>query len=218
MLGQPDYHRTIVCRHGDAGESVALFARLLALPDDRAWDLFAFALAESLEAGSALVDAVGIHQGLDPKDIWTPDETFFDLMRDREVANRMVAEVAGKGVADSNATEKVRTQKAIIRDCLAGAHPARGRGLGAALDAVPRAGLHQAWRRALRRSFGPRQESPRGTVGQRLSGGPKPDRRAVSTARRFSLVCYLVGVLRGRPTGLRFPSPMFFASVERRAA
>jgi ParB family chromosome partitioning protein len=120
LLGQPDYHRNIVRRHGDATESVALFALLLALPDAQVWDLFAFVLAESLQAGSALVDAIGIHQGLDPKGSWTPDETFFDLIRDREVANRMVAEVAGKSVANSNAAEKVKTQKAIIRDCLAG--------------------------------------------------------------------------------------------------
>ena len=120
MLGQPDYHRNIVRHHGDAADSVEVFALLLALPDAQVWDLFAFVLAESLEAGSALVDAVGIHQGLDPKGTWTPDETFFDLIRDREVANRMVAEVAGKRVADSNAAEKVRVQKAIIRDCLAG--------------------------------------------------------------------------------------------------
>jgi len=122
MLGAPDYHRNIVRRHGSAGDSVEVFAFLLTLPDEQVWDLFAFVLAESLEAGSPLVDAVGIHQGLDPKDKWSPDDTFFDLIRDREVANRMVAEVAGKKVADANAAEKVRTQKAIIRDCLAGAN------------------------------------------------------------------------------------------------
>jgi ParB family chromosome partitioning protein len=120
MLGNPDYHRNIVRHHGTAADSVEVFAFLLTLEDDKVWELFAFVLAESLEAGSTLVDAIGIHQGLDLKDRWTPDETFFDLIRDREVANRMVAEVAGKKVADGNSTEKVRTQKTIIRDCLAG--------------------------------------------------------------------------------------------------
>ncbi|WBO24465.1 hypothetical protein [Sphingomonas abietis] len=54
--------------------------------------------------------------------LWQPDEAFFDLIRDREVANVMLREVAGKKVADSNVTEKVKTQKDIIRDCLAGAN------------------------------------------------------------------------------------------------
>jgi ParB family chromosome partitioning protein len=120
MLGAPDYHRNIVRHYGSAEDSVEVFALLLTLDDAKMWELFAFVLAESLEAGSALVDAVGMHQGLDPNGKWTPDETFFDLIRDREVANRMLAEVAGKKVADGNAAEKVRTQKAIIRDCLAG--------------------------------------------------------------------------------------------------
>jgi ParB family chromosome partitioning protein len=120
MLGAPDYHRNIVRHYGSAEDSVEVFALLLTLDDAAIWELFAFVLAESLEAGSPLVDAIGMHQGLDLKDRWTPDETFFELIRDREVANRMVAEVAGKTVANGNATEKVRTQKAIIRDCLAG--------------------------------------------------------------------------------------------------
>ncbi len=122
LLGAPAHHRTLVRHFGTAKESVEVFAVLLALPDERLWELFAFVLAESLEAGSALVDAVGIHQGLDPNGKWAPDDAFFDLIRDREVANRMVAEVAGKTVANGNATEKVKTQKSIIRDCLAGAN------------------------------------------------------------------------------------------------
>jgi ParB family chromosome partitioning protein len=34
----------------------------------------------------------------------------------------LLAEVAGKSVADGNLTEKTKTQKQIIRDCLAGAN------------------------------------------------------------------------------------------------
>jgi ParB family chromosome partitioning protein len=120
LLGVRSDHGNIVRHYGSAADSVEVFAFLLTLPDAQVWDLFAFVLAESLEAGSPLVDAVGIHQGLDPKDNWSPDDAFFALIRDREVANRMVAEVAGKKAADGNAAEKVRTQTAIIRDCLTG--------------------------------------------------------------------------------------------------
>ena len=51
---------------------------------------------------------------------WTPDDAFFDLMRDREAVNAMLKEVGGKKVADGNLTEKVKTQKAILRDFLNG--------------------------------------------------------------------------------------------------
>ncbi|MER8556593.1 hypothetical protein NKH37_31285 [Mesorhizobium sp. M1217] len=51
---------------------------------------------------------------------WQPDDAFFDLLRDKEIANSMLAEVGGKLVADGNVAEKVKTQKKIIRDFLAG--------------------------------------------------------------------------------------------------
>lgn len=57
--------------------------------------------------------------------LWTPDDIFFDLIRDRQVANAMLREVGGKRQADGNVAEKVKTQKAIIRDFLDGAHDRR---------------------------------------------------------------------------------------------
>jgi ParB family chromosome partitioning protein len=41
-------------------------------------------------------------------------------LRDRATANAMLAEVAGDAVAKGNAAEKLKVQKQIIRDCLAG--------------------------------------------------------------------------------------------------
>ena len=68
-----------------------------------------------------MVEALGTHLKVDAAKNWTPDETFFDLIRDKATVNAMLAEVAGKAVADANVAEKVKTQKQIIRDCLAGA-------------------------------------------------------------------------------------------------
>jgi ParB family chromosome partitioning protein len=119
-LGLPDYHHNVVRHYGTADDSVALFAQLLLLSDETVTALLAYVLAESLEAGSSLVEAVGDHLGVETEGSWTPDETFFELIRDRAVANGMVAEVAGKPVADANVVEKLKVQKAIIRDCLAG--------------------------------------------------------------------------------------------------
>ncbi|CDX57977.1 hypothetical protein MPL3365_290033 [Mesorhizobium plurifarium] len=41
-------------------------------------------------------------------------------MRDRQVATEILADVGGRLVADGNASEKVNTQKKIIRDFLCG--------------------------------------------------------------------------------------------------
>jgi ParB family chromosome partitioning protein len=119
-LGLPEYHLNVVRHYGTADESVAIFAELLLLPDETVTSLLAFVLAESLEAGTSLVEAVGDHLGVKAEGQWRPDETFFELIRDRAVVGGMLAEVAGKPVADANVAEKIRVQKAIIRDCLAG--------------------------------------------------------------------------------------------------
>jgi ParB family transcriptional regulator, chromosome partitioning protein len=70
-------------------------------------------VGETLAVGSAVVEAIGVHLNLDMSAIWQPDDAFFDLIRDRQVANAMVAEVAGKRGADGNIAEKVKTHAEI---------------------------------------------------------------------------------------------------------
>ena len=42
-------------------------------------------MGETLAAGDAAVEAVGLTLGLDMADWWQPDAAFFDLLRDKEV-------------------------------------------------------------------------------------------------------------------------------------
>jgi ParB family chromosome partitioning protein len=102
--------------HGVAG----LFHRLLALSDEEVLSILAIVMGETLEAGSAAVEALGVHVDVEMAAVWQPDAVFFDLIRDREVLTAMMAEVAGPAVASANAKEKVKTQKAVIRDYLNG--------------------------------------------------------------------------------------------------
>jgi ParB family chromosome partitioning protein len=66
------------------------------------------------------VEAVGVHLQVDLHKTWTPDDAFFDLLRDKSIVNAMVAEIAGKAVANGNVAAVGKVQKQIIRDCLAG--------------------------------------------------------------------------------------------------
>ncbi len=120
LLDLSDERDTVTIANGDAYAATALFVRLLALSDDEVLRVLAVIMGETLEAGSALVEAVGVHIRLDMATFWRPDDAFFDLLRDKEALNAMLAEVAGKAVADANIAEKAKTQKQIIRDCLAG--------------------------------------------------------------------------------------------------
>jgi len=104
----------------DEGETVAVFTRLLALSDADVFAVAAVVMGETLQAGGAVVEAVGAYLETPMADLWAPDAVFFDLIRDRQVTNAMLREVGGKQVADGNVAEKVKTQKTILRDFLDG--------------------------------------------------------------------------------------------------
>ncbi len=98
----------------------ALFQRLLDLPDRAVMDVIAIVIGETLFAGSAAIEAVGLHIGLDMAKWWSADDAFFEGLRDKEVLTALVAEVGGAEVAAANAKEKGATLKTIIRDHLDG--------------------------------------------------------------------------------------------------
>ncbi|MCR4265844.1 ParB/RepB/Spo0J family partition protein [Nitratireductor sp. ZSWI3] len=120
LLGSPDEDGSVAGGNGDDFATASVFARLLALSDGDVMRVLAVVMAETLEAGSAVVEALGNHLNVDMGDRWQPDDAFFDLLRDKEIANAMLSDIAGKHVADGNVSEKVKTQKKIIRDFLSG--------------------------------------------------------------------------------------------------
>jgi len=120
-LGLDPDRRALVGQCPEGGVSGA-FARLLAMPDDEVLGVAAVVMAETLAAGSAEVEAAGAWLKVEIGRFWSPDEAFFDLTRDREAVNAVLREVGGKRVADGNLTERVKTQKAILRDHLEGAN------------------------------------------------------------------------------------------------
>ncbi len=99
---------------GDDEATTQIFARLARLSEANLARVAAFVMAETLAVGSAVVDTVGVGAGLKPRDHWSPDETFYGLLRDRDAVNGMLAEVAGKKLADKSLTTKVKDQKAML--------------------------------------------------------------------------------------------------------
>jgi ParB family chromosome partitioning protein len=122
LLGFSDDRERIAEGNGDSYQTVAIFARLLALSDEDVSRILALVMAETLEAGSAVVEAVGAHLRLDLRGQWQADDTFLELVRDRPAINALLESVAGKAVADGNVTSKAKDQRQIIRDCLGGAN------------------------------------------------------------------------------------------------
>ncbi|KAK0360736.1 hypothetical protein LTR94_026129 [Friedmanniomyces endolithicus] len=120
VLGFSSEEPTVTGGNGDDYGIVGLFQRLLDLPDMVVMDVIAIVMGETLASGSAAVEAVGMEIGVDMTHCWQADDAFFELIRDREVLTRIVAEVAGESVASANAGEKTKTLKRIVRDHLDG--------------------------------------------------------------------------------------------------
>lgn len=122
MLGFAHEGQTVTGGNGDGFGLAVVLSRLLALSDTAVMDVLAVVMGETLAAGSVAVELVGAGIGVDMARYWQADDAFFDLLRDREVLGRLVAEVAGEAVASANAGEKAKALKAIVRDHRDGAN------------------------------------------------------------------------------------------------
>lgn len=122
MLGFAHEGQTVTGGNGDGFGLAVVLSRLLALSDTAVMDVLAVVMGETLAAGSVAVELVGAGIGVDMARYWQADDAFFDLLRDREVLGRLVADVAGEAVASANAGERAKALKAIVRDHLDGAN------------------------------------------------------------------------------------------------
>jgi ParB family chromosome partitioning protein len=114
------YLGTVARGNGDPHWGAAAFARLLSMPDEAVLRVLTLVMAETLAAGSIMVEAAGVVVRPDVSRWWSADATFLELVRDRVAVNAMLGEVAGKAVADANLTETAKVQKEIVQDCLQG--------------------------------------------------------------------------------------------------
>jgi ParB family chromosome partitioning protein len=111
---------SIVAHDTTGARTAKVFARLLEMTDTQVMQVLAVVMAETLAAGTDLIDTLGQHLKVDCLQHWQPDEPFFVLVKDREAVSGMLAEVIGETAANSYLTEPGTKKKAIIRKALAG--------------------------------------------------------------------------------------------------
>lgn len=118
LLGRPENNAPLARGRFDEFETATVFARLLTLSDAQVMEVLATVMAETLSAGSLLVEALGNHLSVDMNRYWKPDEVFFQVLRDKQAINALLGEVAGKGIADRNLTATAKIQKGLIQEAL----------------------------------------------------------------------------------------------------
>ena len=107
-------------RNADAYRLCEIFVALLAMSDAEVDEVLAFAMAETLEAGGAVVEAVLHVCETDLSACWKPEPAFFDLCRDKRAINPMVADIGSDALAATCVTDTAKVQKALIGNRIAG--------------------------------------------------------------------------------------------------
>jgi ParB family chromosome partitioning protein len=93
--------------HREWGEhpTAEVLARLLTLTDGEVLQVLAAAVAESLPANGGLLEVIGTLLRVDLRPHWTPDATFFALLRDKDALKRMLSEVGRDPPAKATTAE-----------------------------------------------------------------------------------------------------------------
>jgi ParB family chromosome partitioning protein len=104
--------------HGVAG----LYARLAMLSDDEVMSILPIVMGETLAVGSAEVDLLGQVTGTDMRTCWNDTTVLPELIRDKQLLNAVVDEVAGTDVAEAIAGATTKVQRGILVDCLTGSN------------------------------------------------------------------------------------------------
>ncbi|MGK2910481.1 MAG: ParB/RepB/Spo0J family partition protein [Sphingobium sp.] len=111
-----------VIGHGYDRDINALFAQLLTMDDATVMSILAVVMAETLEPGSVMIETLGRELDVTMTSVWQPDNTLLDLIRDREVMNHILADVAGPDLAQAHAKATVKVQRGIVHDGLTGSN------------------------------------------------------------------------------------------------
>lgn len=98
------------------GSFAQVFAALLARPDDVVMRVMTLAMSLTLALDAEVVETIGLELKPDMSALWTPDDAFFDILRDKRVINAMLKDIGGKSFADGLVSETGTKQKAALRN------------------------------------------------------------------------------------------------------
>ncbi len=158
-MTRPDYSGT---------RTTALFARLSIWTTHPSCASPPSQWRETLEAGSLAVEAAGHVLKTDVSAHWQADCTFFDLIRDKQAMQALLADIAGPEIASANAAEKQKVKKKIALDLAEGTNGRKkAEGWLPGWLQVPAEGRDRERRLRECRPMGPHQGRVRGLTGHR---------------------------------------------------
>ncbi|MEP0315150.1 MAG: ParB/RepB/Spo0J family partition protein [Hyphomonas sp.] len=106
--------------NGDAYHLCEVFAALLGMDDAEVLTVLTFAMADTVEAGGAMAEAIAVATETDMAAYWKPEPVFFDLVRDKRAINAMMADIASPSTAKAALTDTGKAQKELIWNRITG--------------------------------------------------------------------------------------------------
>lgn len=120
LLGFDPEAPTVTRGYTGEGGVTGLYLKLATLSDGEVLQAAGIVIGETLQSGSQLIELLGVQLGVSMAEVWQADDALLDQLRDREVLDAMLAEVAGQVVADANEREPAKVKRTIVRNYLAG--------------------------------------------------------------------------------------------------
>ena len=109
-----------VRHNGEAYHLSEVFAALLALTGDEVEEIMTIAMADRIDCGSPIVEALAHVLGTDMAHYWKPDPAFFETLRDKRAINAMIEDIATPSLAQSCLTDTAKEQKQVLANRIQG--------------------------------------------------------------------------------------------------
>jgi len=108
-------------RHNcEAYHLAEVFAALLALTDEETHEIMTVAMADRIDCGSPIVEALAHVLGTDMSAYWKPDPAFLETLKDKRAINAMIADIATPSLAQSCLTDTAKEQKQVLANRIQG--------------------------------------------------------------------------------------------------
>ncbi len=101
--------------HSFHGRDIAdVFAKLQNLSDDETMRVLAYAMAETLDAQSPLIDMLGVVMGASLVSVWQADEALLGSIASKETLLAMLADIGGTVAVDAHKASTAKVIRSVI--------------------------------------------------------------------------------------------------------
>jgi ParB family chromosome partitioning protein len=121
LLGFDADEVAVLVDHSWQGRSMEdVFNAVMTLDDQSVLRVLSFAMAETLQVASPVIDRLGIELGVDMAQVWKADEAFLDLVVSKSTLARMLEDVGGAVAADAHKASTSKVMRRVIAQFVKG--------------------------------------------------------------------------------------------------